>query len=106
MAMRLDCEIISQDYLPALRSALAKELSNGGMSQKSVADALGTSQPAVSQYLRDLRGAKNHFTSDQELLQMLQEICRKISEKEIDSEGLKKEMLAICQFALKKKTAV
>ena len=48
--MRLDCEIISQDFLPVLRSAIAKELASMGLNQKQVADILGISQPAVSQY--------------------------------------------------------
>jgi len=101
--MRLDCEIISQDFLPALRSALAKELSTGGMSQKSVADLLGISQPAVSQYLRDLRGAKNNFITDEELLSSLKKFCEKIIAKELDEAGLKENMYSICKMALDRK---
>jgi predicted transcriptional regulator len=98
--MRLDCEIISQDFLPVLRAALAKELAAGGMNQKDVAQILGISQPAVSQYLRDLRGAKNHFVSDKELFSRLQDVCGKIKMKELDEVQLKKEMYILCETAM------
>ncbi len=101
--IRLDCEIISQDFLPVLRAVLAKELSADGMSQKEVADVLGISQPAVSQYLRDLRGARNHFSSDEELFSRVKNMCRKIKTNEIGGTELKKEMYAVCEAAMNKK---
>ncbi len=100
--MRLDCEIISQDYLPVLRSAIAKELAGLGMNQKEVADILGISQPAVSQYLRDLRGAKNNFVADQEIFSRLKDVCGKIKEKGIAEAELKLEMYNLCEMALTK----
>ncbi len=102
--MRLDCEIISQDFLPALRAVLAKELASCGLNQKEVAEVLGISQPAVSQYLRDLRGTTNHFTGDQELFMRVKDICEKMRSKEIGANQLKKEMYSICETALAKKS--
>ena len=100
--MRLDCEIISQDFLPVLRAVLAKELSSCGMNQKEVASILGTSQPAVSQYLRDLRGCKNHLFSHDEILSRVKDVCQNISAKSMDQSALKQEMYLICELAMNK----
>lgn len=48
-------EAIAQ-MLPALRAVLAKDLAAAGLSQLEIARTLGVTQPAVSQYLRDIRG--------------------------------------------------
>ncbi len=101
--MRLDCEIISQDFLPALRSAIAKELISCGMNQKEVADLIGISQPAVSQYLRDLRGANNHFVLDKDLFSKVREMCGKMKSKEMNHLQMKREMYSLCEAALNRK---
>ncbi|MHA1936654.1 MAG: transcriptional regulator [Candidatus Thorarchaeota archaeon] len=55
--MRPPCETIVAAVLPAIRSLLAKELvENHSMSQTKVAELLGTTQPAISQYLSQKRG--------------------------------------------------
>ncbi len=100
--MKLDCEIISQDFLPALRAAMAKELISCGMNQKEVAELIGISQPAVSQYVRDLRGAGNRFVSDKELFSRIRETCGKVKTKELGESQLKNEMYLICEAALSK----
>jgi hypothetical protein len=56
--MRPPCEEISKDALPAIRAILVKDLTERhGLNQVEVARRLGITQPAVSQYLRSLRGA-------------------------------------------------
>ncbi|MFW9912999.1 MAG: transcriptional regulator [Candidatus Thorarchaeota archaeon] len=55
--MRPPCEIIVAAILPAIRSLLARELVEGhSMSQTKVAELLGTTQPAISQYISQKRG--------------------------------------------------
>ncbi|MHA2043091.1 MAG: transcriptional regulator [Candidatus Thorarchaeota archaeon] len=55
--MRPPCETIVSAILPAIRSLLARELvENHSMSQTKVAELLGTTQPAISQYLSQKRG--------------------------------------------------
>ena len=55
--MRPPCETIVAAILPAIRSLLARELvENHSMSQTKVAELLGTTQPAISQYLSQKRG--------------------------------------------------
>ena len=56
--MRAQCEIMIVDVLPAVRSILAEELKKKGMTQAQIADRLGITQPAVSQYMRRARGKK------------------------------------------------
>jgi hypothetical protein len=56
--MRPPCEVVVKDVLPAIRAMLVKELiEHHRLSQVEVAQKLGITQPAVSQYLRMLRGA-------------------------------------------------
>ncbi len=55
--MRPPCEIIVAAVLPAIRSLLARELvENLSLSQVEAAELLGTTQPAISQYLGQKRG--------------------------------------------------
>lgn len=56
--MRPPCEVVVKEILPAIRAMLVKELiERHRLSQVEVARKLGITQPAVSQYLRMLRGA-------------------------------------------------
>ncbi|MFW9886658.1 MAG: transcriptional regulator [Candidatus Thorarchaeota archaeon] len=55
--MRPPCETIVAAILPAIRSLLARELvESHSMSQTKAAELLGTTQPAISQYLSQKRG--------------------------------------------------
>jgi len=55
--MRPPCEEIFKEVLPAIRAILVKDLTERhGLNQVKVAKRLGITQPAVSQYLRSLRG--------------------------------------------------
>lgn len=56
--MRPPCEVVVKEVLPAIRAMLVRELiERHHLSQVEVARELGITQPAVSQYLRMLRGA-------------------------------------------------
>ncbi|MDY6770837.1 MAG: helix-turn-helix domain-containing protein [Candidatus Nanohaloarchaea archaeon] len=50
-------EPIINEVLPALRSFVAQELDSRGYSQDEIAELLEVTQPAVSQYLNEQRGA-------------------------------------------------
>ncbi|MGC8849340.1 MAG: transcriptional regulator [Candidatus Bathyarchaeia archaeon] len=53
------CEKIARYYLPAIRSMIAKRLMERyNLSQTQIAEKLGTTQAAVSQYLSSKRGSK------------------------------------------------
>jgi len=58
VTMKPPCEVVVKEVLPAIRAMLVRELiGHHRLSQVEVADKLGITQPAVSQYLRMLRGA-------------------------------------------------
>lgn len=54
--MKPPCELIVWYVIPTIRAELAKELVKMGMSQKDIAERLGITQSAVSQYIKDKRG--------------------------------------------------
>ncbi|MFB6207954.1 MAG: transcriptional regulator [Candidatus Nanohaloarchaea archaeon] len=65
--MRFEVEVISEELLPAVRSVMARKLkSNYGFKQAEIAEKLGVTQPAVSQYL-------NKSRADQEVVEKLRD---------------------------------
>ena len=62
--MKLPCQTIVWDVLPAIRAAIAKELINCGLSQQEVAKELDMAPSAVSQYLSKKRGYHIVFDGD------------------------------------------
>ncbi|MFB6180689.1 MAG: transcriptional regulator [Candidatus Nanohalobium sp.] len=57
--MRFESEVITEEVLPAIRSIMASQLRKEyGLKQKEIADKMGITQPAVSQYLTGNRA--NH----------------------------------------------
>ncbi|ETA68755.1 MAG: uncharacterized protein PWQ51_1598 [Methanolobus sp.] len=54
--MKLPCQMIVWDVLPAIRAAIAEELMNCGLSQQEIAKELDMAPSAVSQYLSKKRG--------------------------------------------------
>jgi predicted transcriptional regulator len=57
--MRFESEVVSEELLPAVRSVMAERLKQEyGLKQHEVAEVLGVTQPAVSQYLNKKRADK------------------------------------------------
>ncbi len=54
--MKPFCEVVVSDVLPAIRALIAKNLLDLGLTQKEISEKLGITQPAVSQYLKQVRG--------------------------------------------------
>ena len=70
--MKPVCEIIVQEILPSVRAMVAVKLTNTyGLSQEQAAVKMGTSQPAISQYKREIRGHKSRvFKQNPKLAEM------------------------------------
>lgn len=99
--MKPPCEIVVSKILPAIRASLAKTLVERGMQQKEVAEMLGITQPAVSQYLSAARGA------DQRLLQTFPEINRyaeEMAEKVIGGERREMYITYLCKICRRIRT--
>ncbi len=97
------CEVVSQDVLPAVRALVAKKMiETYGFSQKKVAEMLGTTQPAVSQYMRKLRGQKTRMFEDYpEVLERINGLTESIARGEIATEQITPRFCEICKLMLK-----
>ncbi len=88
--------------LPAVRSALARKLvEKHGFSQKAAAERLGITQPAISQYRRELRGRRNSYLdSDPNLSGMIDNIADRAASGSISPESLGIEFCRICKYMI------
>ena len=80
--MKLFCETIFDDTLPAVRAIITNELiETYGMNQFEVAEILGVTQPAVSQYLSGLRGKRvKQLILNQNLMAWIKQLTADIAE--------------------------
>ncbi|MEM7819460.1 MAG: ArsR family transcriptional regulator [Candidatus Aenigmatarchaeota archaeon] len=102
--MRPVCEVMVQHIFPALRASIARELMNEyNLNQSEIAKMLGVSQPAISQYLRQLRGGNNKLLEDKIVMNEIKNLCNRIYNKELDSIGLMNEFCNICKIITSKK---
>ena len=103
--MKPYCEIVSQDVIPALRALLAKELMDKyKMTQGKVAEKLGVSQAAVSQYYRSVRGSKTNFLqNDKEITQFIKKVAGRIASGELNYISALEEFCMACKLIRKKK---
>ncbi|MBC7086644.1 MAG: transcriptional regulator [Methanomethylovorans sp.] len=62
--MKLPCQTIVWDVLPAIRAAIAEELVKLGVSQQETARLLDMAPSAISQYLSKKRGYRIEFEND------------------------------------------
>ena len=54
-------DMMVQEVLPSVRALMARKLLEHGFSQKQAAEKLGLTQPAISQYKRNLWGFRKDF---------------------------------------------
>jgi predicted transcriptional regulator len=62
--MKLPCQVIVWNVLPAIRAAIAEELIECGASQQEIAQMMEVAPSAVSQYLSKKRGYKIVFEGE------------------------------------------
>ena len=98
--MKTVCEIVVNDVLPTLRAAVAKELiKNYNLNQSEVAKLLDVSQPAVSQYLRQLRG-KTEMIENEAVAAHIKDLAGKLNSKQINAEDLCVNMCSIAKVII------
>jgi len=74
-------EVVAQEIIPYLRAMVAKKLIDSGISQKQIGERLGISQPAISQYKREIRGKKRSFFDDNpDFVSFVDDIAKKVAE--------------------------
>jgi len=83
--MKLLCEMMVEEILPSVRALVAKDLMQTyGMNQAQVSKKLGVTQPAVSQYIRELRGQKiEMIKSNEKMMLMIKNISRKMADEKL-----------------------
>ncbi len=101
--MKIVCEIIVQRVLPGLRAVISKELmTTYGMNQTEISEKLGTTQPAISQYLRHLRGENLKIFQDADIEWRIKTLCKKIKQNETDAKIVSDEICELCNLIIKK----
>ena len=103
--MSTSCEYIARSYLPLYRALVAKELIiKYCYTQTQAAIKLGTTQPAISQYLSSKRGHKGIPNYDEILpiaKEMATKLAKKIAKTEISSKELSDSFCELCKFLQK-----
>jgi predicted transcriptional regulator len=70
-----------------------------GLSQKQAAQKLGISQPAVSQYKKELRGYKAGLIENNiHALKIIEELARKIAHGELTQQEASMEFCELCKY--------
>ena len=97
--MKPFCEVIVSDVLPAMRAVLANELSKTyGLSQVQISKKLGITQPAISQYRRELRGQRAKIIlSNEKIMNFIKKLAHDLALSEMDSKELHKQFCLICK---------
>ena len=86
------CESAVWDVLPCLRSALARRLKKSGMRQIDIADMLGVSPAAISQYLSKKRGCGS------EVEETIHEELDISAQAIVDGESIRGELCRLCRI--------
>ena len=75
--MKTPCEIIVWNVVPVIKKEFAKNLvENHGLTQREVADKLGTTEAAISRYVLGKRGVLE--ITDNEILKEINESVKRI----------------------------
>ncbi|HDJ96677.1 MAG TPA: helix-turn-helix domain-containing protein [Candidatus Aenigmarchaeota archaeon] len=103
--MKPFCEVIVTDVLPALRALVTYELMNTyGLNQVEIAKKLGITQPAISQYIKGLRGHKVKILAKNEsVMRMIRELSKEIANDSIRPREICMRFCEICKVVRKEK---
>jgi predicted transcriptional regulator len=98
--MKPVCEVMVSDILPGVRAMIARKLvEDYGLSQKDAAEKLGTTQPAISQYKRQLRGHKiDLIDNNPRILEMISSIAKRTASGELSQDHISIEFCTVCKF--------
>ena len=95
--MILPCEVAVKSVIPAVRSAIARELTESyGLKQKKVAQLLGVTQTAVSKYTKHCRGAIFEPTDVEGVQPVLTKTAFLLANGEMDKYELVDKLCTIC----------
>lgn len=102
MPMILPEELASKSVIPAIRALIVKRLvEEHGMTQQQAAKTLGVTQPAVSKYLHQKRGAAIQLNGIKEIDEATEEIARMVSSKKARPVEVMGKIEAACEYVRK-----
>jgi predicted transcriptional regulator len=95
--MILPCEVAVKSVIPAIRSAIARELTQSyGLKQKEVAELLGVTQTAVSKYTRFYRGTVIEVQRIEEASVILKEAVSSLANGHLNKYEFAEKLCTIC----------
>jgi predicted transcriptional regulator len=101
--MTLPCEVAVKSVIPAIRSAIARELTQSyGLKQEEVAQLLGVTQTAVSKYTRHCRGAVLEVREVEGAQPVLKETVWSLANGEMDKYELAEKLCLVCRIIRKR----
>lgn len=107
--MKILCEVVSNEFLPIVRALISKNLiEKYGFTQTEVAEILGVSQPLISFYPSGLRAknVKKFLENKKEVLEEIENLCRKIVYEKIDEKELAQKIIEIAKKCYKEDNVI
>ncbi|HIQ49724.1 MAG TPA: hypothetical protein EYH56_00855 [Nanoarchaeota archaeon] len=104
--MEIYCEKFVKYYLSAIRAIIAKLLlEKYDLTQNEVAKKMKTTQPAISHYIREVRGKKvKEIENNEVVIKKINEFVEMLYNKELSEEEFQKFFCEICKLILGDKT--
>jgi hypothetical protein len=97
--MILPEELASKSVIPAIRALVVKRLvEKHGMTQQEAAKLLGVTQPAVSKYLHEKRGAAIKLNGIKEIDEAAGEIAELVSSQKVPQIEVMSKIEAACDY--------
>jgi predicted fused transcriptional regulator/phosphomethylpyrimidine kinase/predicted transcriptional regulator len=93
--LRLPSEIVADRFVPTARAMLAAELDARGLSQQAIAEHLGVSQPAVSNYVGGEVTLERRFSEDARMVATIEYVAEGFATGEMDSYEALSELVAL-----------
>lgn len=102
MPMILPEELASKSVIPAIRALIVKRLvEDHGMTQQEAAKLLGVTQPAVSKYIHQKRGAAIKLNGIKEIDQATTEIAQMVSSQKARPIEVMSKIESACEYVRK-----
>jgi predicted transcriptional regulator len=97
--MILPEELASKSVIPAIRALVVKRLvEEHGMTQQEAAKLLGVTQPAVSKYLHEKRGAAIKLSGIKAVEKATDEIAQLVSSHKVPQIEVMSKIEAACEY--------